>query len=147
MVSSTSPTDTNGVSETDTANGTGNINQGNSKTKRADDGEGNSRTEEKVTTDDSQGLANAVEVKPTKDGKVTVLQGIEEKQMNETNAEALALTKEQMLKIYQNLPQEVQKQHPEIPQKILEMKSLAETGKPFQAVKQYLSSPTIRQLM
>jgi hypothetical protein len=52
-----------------------------------------------------------------------------------------------MLKIYQNLPQEVQKQHPEIPQKILEMKSLAETGKPFQAVKQYLSSPTIRQLM
>ena len=70
MVSSTSPADTNGVSGTDTANGTGNINQGNSKTKRADDGEGNSRTEEKVTTDDSQGLAHAVEVTPTQDGKV-----------------------------------------------------------------------------
>ena len=147
MVSSTSPTDTNGVSGTDTANGTGNINQGNSKTKRADDGEGNSRTEEKVTTDDSQGLANAVEVKPTKDGKVTVLQGIEEKQMNETNAEALEMWKVKLLKMYQALPTQVQKQHPEIPQKILELTDLVQVTKPLQPVKEYLSSPTIRQLM
>ena len=147
MVSSTSPTDTNGVSGTDTANGTGNINQGNSKTKRADDGEGNSRTEEKVTTDDSQGLANAVEVKPTKDGKVTVLQGIEEKQMNETNAEALEMWKARLHKMYQALPTQVQKQHPEIPQKIQELKDLSQVAKPLQPVKEYLSSPTIRQLM
>ena len=147
MVSSTSPADTNGVSGTDTANGTGNINQGNSKTKRADDGEGNSRTEEKVTTDDSQGLANAVEVKPTKDGKVTVLQGIEEKQMNETNAEALEMWKVKLLKMYQALPTQVQEQHPEIPQKILELTDLVQVTKPLQPVKEYLSSPTIRQLM
>jgi len=58
--------------------------------------------------------------------------------MNETNAEALELTKQEMLEIYQAMPKEVQEQHPEIPQKIQEMKSLREMGIPFQAVKQYL---------
>jgi hypothetical protein len=58
--------------------------------------------------------------------------------MNESNEESLVILKEIMLKKYQTLPLEVQKQHPEIPQKIQEMKSLSEVGKPFQAVKQYL---------
>ena len=58
--------------------------------------------------------------------------------MNATNAEALELTKQHLLKTYQALPKEVQEQHPEIPQMIQEMKSLKEMGKPFQAVKQYL---------
>ena len=58
--------------------------------------------------------------------------------MNETNAEALELTKQKMLRMFQAMPKEVQEQHPEIPQKIKEMKSFSEMGIPFQAVKQYL---------
>ncbi|HNC03976.1 MAG TPA: hypothetical protein PLY05_11565 [Agitococcus sp.] len=58
--------------------------------------------------------------------------------MNESNAEVLVMAKENLLKTYQALPKEIQEQHPEIPQKIQEMKKLSEVGKPLQAVKQYL---------
>lgn len=67
--------------------------------------------------------------------------------MNESNAEALEIWKVRLLKMYQALPTQVQKQHPEIPQKIQELKDLSQVAKPLQPVKQYLTSPTIRKLM
>jgi hypothetical protein len=58
--------------------------------------------------------------------------------MNETNAEALELLKQQVLEIFQAMPKKVQEQHPKIPQEIQEIQRLGEVWKPLQAVKQYL---------